>query len=80
MTIELTKSVLLWCLLMNFGLLALWFLMFRFAHNWMFALHRRWFQFSPEQFDAAHYTAMANYKVGIILLNLVPWLALLIVT
>jgi len=80
MTFELIKSILLWCLIINFGILALWFLMFRFAHDWMFAVHGRWFQMTQGQFDAAHYAAMAFYKTGIILLNLVPYLALLIVT
>ena len=32
-----------------------------------------------EQFDTIHYTVMAIYKMGIILFNLVPDVALLIV-
>jgi hypothetical protein len=32
-----------------------------------------------EQFDSIHYAGMAIYKIGIILLNLVPYVALLIV-
>jgi hypothetical protein len=32
-----------------------------------------------EQFDAIHYAAMAIYKIGIILFNLVPYAALIIV-
>jgi hypothetical protein len=45
----------------------------------MYRLHGRWFRLSPEQFDAIHYGAMAVYKIGILLLNLVPYLALRIV-
>jgi hypothetical protein len=34
---------------------------------------------SVEQFDALHYAGMALYKVGILLLNLVPYIALRLV-
>ena len=34
---------------------------------------------SVEQFDALHYVGMALYKLGILLLNLVPYIALRIV-
>jgi hypothetical protein len=39
-------------------------------------MHTRWFKLSVETFDAIHYVGMATYKLGIILLNLVPLLAL----
>jgi hypothetical protein len=79
MTVHETREFLLWCAVINYGVLLWWFLVFRFAHGWMFRLHGRWFRISVEQFDAAHYAAMAVYKLGIILLNLVPYVALLIV-
>ena len=79
MNIEITRDVLLWCTVINYGVLLLWFLVFIFAHDWMHRLHGRWFRLTVEQFDAIHYTGMAIYKIGIILFNLVPYLALLIV-
>lgn len=39
-------------------------------------MHRRWFNLSVETFDAIHYGGLAVYKIGIILLNLVPLVAL----
>jgi len=39
-------------------------------------LHRQWFNLSDQNFDAIHYSAMAVYKIGILLLNLVPLIAL----
>jgi hypothetical protein len=44
----------------------------------MYRLHARWFRLPAEQFDAIHYAAMAIYKIGIILFNLVPYVALVI--
>jgi hypothetical protein len=80
MTLDAARDLLLWCTVINYAVLLVWFLAFRFAHGWMYGLHGRWFRLSPEQFDAIHYAAMAVYKIGILLLNLVPYLALLIVT
>ena len=45
----------------------------------MHGLHSRWFYLSREQFDALHYAGMALYKIGILLFNLVPYIALHIV-
>lgn len=76
MGIELIRDFLLWCVVINYGVLLLWFASFRLARNWMYRLHTQWFQISPERFDGFHYMAMAIYKIGIFLLNLAPYLAL----
>ena len=80
MSLEIAKTFLLWCLAINYAVLLLWFLAFRFAHDWMFRLHSRWFRLSRESFDAVHYQSMATYKIGVLLLNLVPYLALLLLS
>jgi len=79
MEIDTVREALLWAAVINYGVLLWWFLIFAFARNWLHRFHGRWFQISTEQFDAIHYGGMAIYKVGILLLNLVPYLALLIV-
>lgn len=76
MSIETTRSFLLWCLGINYGVLMLWFLAFVLAHDSLYRLHARWFRLSVEQFDAVHYAGMAIYKIGILLLNLVRYVAL----
>ena len=45
----------------------------------MYRLHSRWFRLSVEQFDVLHYAGMARDKIGILLFNLVPYIALRIV-
>ena len=70
------RDFLLRCLVINYVILLLWFGAFVFAHGWLFRLHARWFRMTEERFDAIHYAGMAGYKIGILLLNLVPWLAL----
>jgi hypothetical protein len=76
MSVELTRSFFLWCAVVNYGVLLVWFLVFVFAHDGIQRIHGRWFHLSGDQFDALHYAGMAIFKIGIILLNLVPFVVL----
>ena len=76
MNIVWMKQFLLWNLLFNYAILLVWFGVFSWRHDWLLGLHRRWFHLTQAQFDAIHYAAMAVYKIGIVLFNLVPLLAL----
>jgi len=73
------RDMLLWCLLMNAGILLLWFAFLSLAHDWVYRMHTRWFKVSMEAFDSIHYAGMAFFKIAIFVFNLVPYLALLIV-
>jgi len=79
MTVDAIQSFLIYSTLLNYSIVAVWFLVFRFAHSWLYQLHSRWFSISAETFDVIHYAGMAVYKVGILLFNLVPYLALCLV-
>jgi len=79
MSIEVARNFLLWCTVINYGILLVWFLVFVFAHDWILRIHGRWFRLSSEQFDAIHYLGMAIFKVGIMLFNLVPLVVLYII-
>jgi hypothetical protein len=79
MTVEEIRDVLAWCSVINIGLLLWWFLMFALAHDFVYRLHGKWFRLTVERFDAIHYAGMAFFKIGIFLLNIVPYLALRIV-
>ena len=79
MSIELTRMFLLWCTVINYGILLVWFLVFALARDWMWRLHGRWFQLSAEQFDALHYAGMSIYKIGVLVFNLVPFSVLSII-
>jgi hypothetical protein len=46
----------------------------------MLRIHGRWFHLSHDQFDAVHYAGMSVFKIGIMLFNLVPLLALSLFT
>lgn len=76
MNIETVRAVFLWCTVINYGLIIVWFLLFLLPHEWMYRLWGRWFRMSPQQFDAVNFAGIALYKVGVLLFNLVPYIAL----
>ena len=78
MTVCEIKSVLIWCVVINYAVLFIWFAAFVFAHDWMYKMHLRWFSLSVETFDAIHYAGLAVYKIGILLFFLVPLIALVV--
>ena len=80
MTAAEIKEILLWSVGINYGILVIWFGVFCLAHGPLYRLHSRWFKLSVETFDAIHYAGMATYKVGILLLNVAPLVALFVAT
>ncbi len=79
MTIDLVRDALLWCFIINIGILLWWFLFFTLAHDWVYQFHGKWFKLTVDKFDAIHYAGMAFFKICIFLLNIVPYFALRIV-
>lgn len=79
MDMDTVWNLLLWCTIINYGILLLWFIIFAAARDWLRSLHGQWFRLPSEQFDTVHYFGMALYKLGILLFNLVPLISLSIV-
>lgn len=76
MNVELLREFLLWATVINYGILFVWLLLFGFCHDWTYRQHTKRFKLSVEHFDALNYVAVSLYKLGIVLFNLVPFLAL----
>ena len=79
MSIDVMRNALLWCTVINYMVLLIWFLLYVLPHHWLYRLWARWFRLTVEQFDAINFAGIALYKLGILLLNLVPYIALRIV-
>ena len=79
MDIPTIRNALLWCAVINGALLIFWFIFFALAHDWVLRMHGKWFKMSVEQFDAIHYAGMGLFRIAIIVFNIVPFFALLIV-
>jgi len=79
MNIQTVRRALLWCAIINYGLLLWWWLYFMLAHDWMHRFLGSWFHLSVEQFDAINFAGILFYKIAIVLFNIVPCIALYIV-
>jgi hypothetical protein len=79
MSLETLRSALLWSAAINYGILILWWVLFTAAHDWLLNINRRLIRLSPEYFDPINICGITLYKLGIILFNLVPAIALFVV-
>ena len=79
MTKEDFRGILGWCTVINFGFMMLWSLAFVVAHDFVYQVHSTMFSLSSERFDELHYQLLGFFKLSVILLNLVPYIALRII-
>lgn len=79
MTIETARSFLLWCTVINYGMLVLWALLFMLGHDGFFRLSGKWVRLSTEQFDVLNLAGITLYKLLVFVFNLVPCIALYII-
>ena len=73
------EAFFLWCFVINYSILAVWFLMIIFAKDVIYNLHSKWFFLSKEQFNSINYMWMGFYKLAIFLFNLAPYIAIQII-
>ena len=79
MDIQTVREFLMWCTIINGGLLIVSFLICASAGGLIYQVHGTFFPMSRETFNVAIYSFLGVYKVLFVALNLVPYLALLIV-
>jgi hypothetical protein len=56
---ESARQALLWCTVINYGLLLVWVIVYRVARGSVHRLWGRWFRLSGEQFDTLGFAAVA---------------------
>ncbi len=69
-----------WCTVINFGLLMISFLFVAAARSWVTGLHSKLFGVPEAELPMVYFRYLAWYKIGILLFNLVPWVALKIMS
>lgn len=79
-TLDAFTAVLGWCTVINFGVLILAAIALVPMRGLIISIHSRMFNLSEEHLSAAYLQYMAQYKLAIFILNLVPYIALKIVT
>jgi len=79
MMIEDFRAFMGWCSVFNAGVLVLWSLTIVLARGPIHRVHRSMFKLSEERFDEIHYHLIGIYKMSILALNVVPYLALRVI-
>ncbi|HLB73051.1 MAG TPA: hypothetical protein VJJ98_03450 [Sedimentisphaerales bacterium] len=72
---ETIEKITIRCFFVGMAGLAIWFLFFALADDWVFAVHSTWFKISKEQFEAIHYAGLMFAKAVIFLFFLAPYIA-----
>lgn len=80
MNIETLRHFFAWCAVINYTVLILWFILYFVAYGWLAGICQKMFGLSTERYDAASFSGMMYYKLGIFLFNLAPYIALRIMS
>ena len=79
MTIYEIRDVLMWCSIMNVGLMIVMFLILWLGRRWVYNMHSKFFPVTESQFNAIIYGFLGVYKLVIYVFNIIPWIAVCIV-
>ncbi len=79
MQLELIRAFFGWCTIINGGLVLFSFLVCSLAGDWAYRMHSKWFPISREAFTQTIYCFIGAMKLIVLMFNLVPYLALVIV-
>lgn len=80
MTSQLVTEFFFWCTVINGGLLALWVLMMTLAPDLVYKTQYRWFPLGQQAFAETMYRFLGLFKILYLMFNLVPWIALKIIS
>lgn len=76
MTVEMMRVVLGWCAVINIGLLMFSSIFIITMRGVSLRIHRKMFNLDEQYLSQAYFQYLAQYKIAIIVLNIVPYFAL----
>lgn len=79
MDIHMLTKFFMWCTIINGSLFLFWGSMCMLAPGLVYRMQRKFFPMPRETFDVVIYSFLGAFKIIIIVFNLVPYLALLII-
>ncbi|MBN1621783.1 MAG: hypothetical protein JW871_04250 [Endomicrobiales bacterium] len=79
MGIDAIRQMLLWCALINMGLLLFSFLVIVIGNKLIYKIHSQFIKISEETFNTVMYSLIGFYKILIFVFNIVPYVALTII-
>ena len=75
-TMAMLTEFLGWCVVLNVGLLVYATVMITVFRGFVERVHRRFFPLADDELDRAYFTFLGNYKLAVVVFNLVPYCAL----
>ncbi len=79
MDIQTLTTFFMWCTILNLGVLILTSVMCVFFGDFSYRMNHRFFSISRETFNVALVCFIGLFKIFVIVFNLVPYIALLII-
>ena len=79
MEIQTLTTFFMWCTILNGGLLILSSLILLFAGDFVYGIHGKWFPMPRETFNVVIYAFLGLFKIFVLVFNVVPYVALLII-
>jgi len=79
MDVATLRAFFMWCTILSGGLLILSSLICTFAGGFVYRLQTRWYPMPRETFNVVLYSFIGVFKILVLVFNLVPYLALVIV-
>lgn len=80
MDIQFLTQFFMWCTIINGGVLLFWTVCVLCLPDFVYRTQSKWIPISREAFDIAIYSFIGIFKVFFLMFNLVPYLALLVMT
>ena len=79
MTIFEIRGFLMWCSVINVGLMIFSFLILTIARQWVYKMHSKMFPITEQQFNVIIYSFLGVYKLLVYMFNIIPYIAVSIV-
>ncbi len=79
MDIQMLTRFLMWCTILNGGLMVFSLLICAFSDDWVHQMHSKWFPMPRETFNVVIYSFLGLFKIVFLVFNVVPYVALLII-
>ena len=76
MNTETVREFLGWCTVINAGLLVFSSIMIVSCRKWIAGIHGRMFGLDEVEVSRAYFRYLANFKIAVLIFNLVPYIAL----
>lgn len=79
MTPETLTALFGWMSVISIGLLLFTTLMLLILRDWVASVHGRLFDIAPKELHESYFKYLAQFKIAVLVLNVVPYLAMRIV-